>query len=196
MSRREEATAQRRQAILDAALQAFASGGLGSVTIGAVSSSAGASVGSIYHHFGDRTGLLAALYTRCFEGCFDPLRAVLRDDPTAEEGIRRLVAAYLQWVAANRLEASFIYAASDPAVLTHQVETVQAYKAVFFAEVATWMMPRVMAGQLRMLPPWAIDPVLMGPAHEWSRRWLHGLDVPMDDAIPVVAESVWRSIAP
>ena len=196
MSRREEATAQRRQAILHAALQAFADGGLPAVTISAVSSTANASVGSIYHHFGDRTGMLAALYTRCFEGCFEPLRAVLRDDPTSEDGIRRLVGAYLHWVAANRLEASFIYAASDPAVLTHQVDTVQAYKAVFFEEVGAWMMPRVMRGELRPLPAWAIDPVLMGPAHEWSRRWLHGLDVPMEDAIPVVAESVWRSIAP
>lgn len=182
--------------MLDAALACFVEGGLAAITIQAVSERAGASVGSIYHHFGERTGILAALYTRCFDGCFDSLLAVVRAGPEAEAGIRGMVAAYLGWVAAHQPEARFIYAASDPAVLGEHTEGVQAYKAAFFTEVGAWIGPRMMAGQLAPVPPWALDPVLMGPAHEFARRWLAGLPVPMDDAVPVISERIWRSVAP
>ena len=52
----------RRQVILDAALEAFAERGTAAATVDDVRRRSGASVGSIYHHFGDKEGLAAALY--------------------------------------------------------------------------------------------------------------------------------------
>ncbi|WP_244929570.1 TetR family transcriptional regulator [Nocardioides sp. W7] len=54
---RSESSADR---MLAATLDLLAAGGLGAVTVAAVAKAAGASNGSLYHRFGDRTGLLLA----------------------------------------------------------------------------------------------------------------------------------------
>jgi AcrR family transcriptional regulator len=59
---RRAGAAERRRAILEGALEAFTSKGFAAATVGDVRRLSGASVGSIYHHFGDKEGLAAALY--------------------------------------------------------------------------------------------------------------------------------------
>jgi len=54
---RSESSADR---MLAATLDLLAAGGLGAVTVAAVATAAGTSNGSLYHRFGDRTGLLLA----------------------------------------------------------------------------------------------------------------------------------------
>ncbi|HTW17841.1 MAG TPA: TetR family transcriptional regulator [Nocardioides sp.] len=54
---RSESSADR---MLAATLGLLATGGLGAVTVAAVAKAAGASNGSLYHRFGDRSGLLLA----------------------------------------------------------------------------------------------------------------------------------------
>ena len=58
-----EATTDRRQDILNAALACATEGGVDAVTIDGVRARCGASVGSIYHHFGNKDGIVAALFT-------------------------------------------------------------------------------------------------------------------------------------
>lgn len=50
--------------MLDATLDLLAEGGLGAVTVAAVARAAGTSNGSLYHRFGDRTGLVLAAQDR------------------------------------------------------------------------------------------------------------------------------------
>jgi AcrR family transcriptional regulator len=52
----------RREAILEAALDAFERKGVLAATIDDIRSASRASVGSIYHHFGDKAGIVDALY--------------------------------------------------------------------------------------------------------------------------------------
>ncbi|TIC88549.1 TetR/AcrR family transcriptional regulator [Nocardioides sp. GY 10113] len=57
--------------LLDAALEVLARAGVGGLTIADVSRVAGVSVGSLYHRFGDRDGLLAACQQRFFDRVAD-----------------------------------------------------------------------------------------------------------------------------
>ncbi len=57
-------TAQTRQAILDAAREAFLEHGYEDASIADIVASSGASVGSIYHHFGGKSELFIALYLK------------------------------------------------------------------------------------------------------------------------------------
>src|SRR3990170_1794524 len=59
MSDRASAT---RQAILDAAHEVFTSSGFSDANIADVVAKAGASVGSLYHHFGGKADLYLALF--------------------------------------------------------------------------------------------------------------------------------------
>lgn len=192
-----EARGQRREEILAAALGIVSEGGVPALTVGALKERSGASVGSIYHHFGDRSGVVLALYRRCFDGCFAALRASMEAHRggDAEAALRDLVSTYLGWVARHRVEARFIYETSGGDTLAGHTAEVFAFKGAFYAEVDAWLAPFVASGAIRALPRWAYDPVLMGAAHEFARRWLTGLPVPMDEAAPIIAEAVWRSVA-
>ncbi|WP_170191751.1 TetR/AcrR family transcriptional regulator [Saccharothrix syringae] len=175
-----------QQAVLDAALALVAEGGLDAVTIGALTARSGVSNGSVYHHFGSRAGLLAVLYRESFAHCMAALVPAL-EVGDARKAVRAVVARYLEWVADHPGRAHFLYAApesADPAV-----------KLAAFRPVARWFAARMAAGELREVPLWALDPVVMGPAHECARRHLrHGFD--LGPAVDLVADAVWGAVAP
>jgi hypothetical protein len=57
------------------------------------------------------------------------------------------------------------------------------------------MSPFVEAGELLGLPPWAYDAIMMGPAHEFARRWLAGMqELSMAEAKNIIAAAVWRAV--
>lgn len=172
--------------MLDAALALVEEGGLDAVTISALTARSGVSNGSVYHHFGSRAGLFAVLYGESFAHCVAAMAPAL-DAGDAERAVRALVGRYLAWVAGNSARARFLYAApstADPAV-----------KAEVFEPVARWFAARMAAGEVRELPLWALDPVVMGPAHECARRHLAGA-LDLAAASDLVGDAVWAAVAP
>src|SRR5215203_1122980 len=102
------ATSVRREEILSAALSAFTEKGFAAATIEDVRRLSGASTGSIYHHFGGKEGLAAALYVDGLAGYQDGFLAQLRRARDAEAAIKALVRHHLRWVEANPDLARFI----------------------------------------------------------------------------------------
>ncbi|GLZ28850.1 transcriptional regulator [Lentzea sp. NBRC 105346] len=172
--------------MLDAALALVDSGGLDAVTITALTDRSGVSNGSIYHHFGSRAGVFAALYVDSYASAVAAMRPALDDRPAALV-VRDLVGRYLDWVVANPSRARFLYTA--PA--TADVEA----KRALFEPVLTWFGSRMESGDLRRLPDWALDPVVMGPAHETVRRALMGA-FPLGEARSFVIDAVWSVVRP
>ena len=89
--------ASRRDEILDAARACFEAHGYAATTIEQIAARSGASNGSIYHHFGAKDGILAALYAGCARRAYqDGLLGVLRAHAgDAEGGIRGAVEHHL-----------------------------------------------------------------------------------------------------
>ncbi|WP_447003234.1 TetR/AcrR family transcriptional regulator [Saccharothrix isguenensis] len=175
-----------RQAVLDAALALVDEGGLDAVTISALTARSGVSNGSVYHHFGSRAGVFAVLYGESFAHCVAAMIPAL-DVGDAEEAVRAMVARYLDWVVRNPGRARFLYAApltADPAA-----------KAEVFAPVARWFAARMAAGEVREIPLWALDPVIMGPAHECARRFLAG-GLELAVAGEFIGDAVWAAVTP
>ena len=73
MATQGERRAQTRRALLDAAAELFASGGVDGASIDAVAEAAGRTSGAVYDHFGGKEGLLFAL----LEGWVDDVAAVI-----------------------------------------------------------------------------------------------------------------------
>jgi AcrR family transcriptional regulator len=88
----------RRQNILDAALTCFVEKGLVATTIEEIRRSAGASIGSLYHHFDSKDDLAAALYVEGLRDYQKGAVAELRAHPGAEEGVKAAVVHHLRWV--------------------------------------------------------------------------------------------------
>ncbi|MCB8925311.1 MAG: TetR/AcrR family transcriptional regulator [Ardenticatenaceae bacterium] len=193
---RQTATAVRQAAILTATLALVGEKGVTAVTMNDICTRSGASVGSVYHHFKDREGVLYALYRDCFADCFGQLRTAVLATHEAQVGIEALVHTYLEWVAANPARAAFIYEASQGTLLRSYQAEIVAFKGAFYADIFAWMLPFVESGELLRLPPWAYDAIIMGPAHEFSRRWLGGMqELALDEAKNIIATAVWRAIS-
>ncbi|MFS8099553.1 TetR/AcrR family transcriptional regulator [Lentzea alba] len=178
--------ADRRQPLLDAALKLVEEGGLDAVTIAALTERSGMSNGSIYHHFGSRAGVFAQLYADSYARCVAAMLPAL-DSGSACSCVRALTLNYLDWVASNPSRARFLYAAPD-----HADPSV---KQAEFAPVLTWFLARMDAGELRSVPPWALEPVVMGPAHESVRRFLLGV-FDLGEARELIADAVWAVLKP
>src|SRR5262245_6457081 len=105
---RDDATSQRRRAILDAALACFSTMGYDQTTLADIRQRAGASTGSIYHHFGSKEQIARSLYLDAVQDTQDHGIAALLRTRTGRTGIEAQVHAYLDWVEANPDRARFL----------------------------------------------------------------------------------------
>src|SRR3982074_2149649 len=90
---------QRPSQILTAALECFDERGFAATTIEEIRTRSGASIGSIYHHFGSKEQSAAELYVgglRAYQQGFGRVLEEHADD--AEAGIRAVVRHHLRWV--------------------------------------------------------------------------------------------------
>src|SRR5581483_5021750 len=111
---RGRARSSSRNAIMAAALELFASRGYAATTIEDVRDASGASTGSIYHHFGSKLSLAAAIFVEGLAAYQKEVLDLLQRHPEAEAGVRALVRHYLDWMCANQSLARFLLASREP----------------------------------------------------------------------------------
>lgn len=189
-------TASPREQIIDAALTVVERGGVPALTIAALVKASGVSNGSIYHHFGSRDGVVVAVFLDSFERCIADLMAALDERP-AEQVVRDLACRYLDWVAANPARARFVYAAATSGGVTASAQDTVERKHAIFMPIARWFAIRSARGELRPLPAWSLDAVVMGPAHECARRFLAAPDrFDLAAARDLASAAAWAIIRP
>jgi len=188
-------TADRPQAILDAALEAFSEKGFSAATVADVRRHSGASTGSIYHHFGGKEELAAAVYV---EGLRDYQRGLLRTlarHSEAEDGVKAIVRHHLRWVAANHKLARFLASRRETEIALASGERLQELNRRTFAETGAWLAPHVTAGRIKKLPNDLYYTLLIGPAQEFSRHWLEGqMRSSIATAEQALADAAWASL--
>src|ERR671917_237525 len=121
-----------REALLDAALTAFTARGYGSTTMTDVRRAAGASTGSLYHHFPTREHLAAAVWLDGLGRFQGGVAATLARPRPARSGIRRGVAFHLEWVAEHPELARMLLSGQDPAVRRAAAAELEQRNAAFF----------------------------------------------------------------
>lgn len=158
--------------LLDAAAALLADGGLAAVTVAAVSERSGISNGSLYHRFGDRSGLLAALQVREQAAMTAATRAAFADADRIADPVTAatdLAAAALAIFARHRaaMRAFLVELADDPEVAVRNEETRTAIRGV----VTTWLRTRLGADELAADEAFALiyalglSHALLGAAH-------------------------------
>lgn len=186
--------AGRRDEILDAALRCFTRAGYARTAIEDVVRESGASVGSIYHHFGGKEQLAAALYV---DGLADYQRGFVRaleaDHADAERAVKALVRHHLRWVRRNRDRARYLLSSREAEVIEASAEALAAMNRELFAATRRWT--ERWAGELRPLSLGLLYAVVIGPSQEWARHWLAGrARESIAAAEPVLSEAAWRAV--
>lgn len=189
------APGSRRDAILRAALGCFAAHGVEATTIEMIRAASGASTGSLYHHFGNKERIAAAVY---LEGLrrFRAVQAAYFEAATAlEEGIRALVYAQVDWIAAEPEWARYLF--NHRGVLA-QAELDAGQREALRASLeraGEWFLARLPAGQRLRWPPEAYVALLVGPVHEYARHWLAGdRELPLTELREFFADAACRAV--
>lgn len=187
--------ADRKSAILAAALAVFSEQGIEAATIDAIRQRCGASVGSIYHHFGAKEGIAAALFAQGLDDYWGGLAVAIQDTPDARQAIRALITCHLNWIVARPDLARFLFSRRQ-AVSSAYDAAIRERTAGHFKVLLTALQPWFRTGVLRRLPVELYGPMLLGPAQELARAWLAGrLTLDLRDAIDELAGAAWRSLA-
>lgn len=185
----------RKQAILDAAIACFNEQGIEATSIENIRARCGASVGSIYHHFGNKEGIAAHLFQTAVNGYWDQLLAVLPAQPDARSAIRTMVSCYVGWVMQHPDLARFLYQARTVVVRSGKGESLQRESKDHFRQLLQQFQPWLAQGQLRALPVELYAALIIGPTQEYCRAWLSGRSKTAPDQLQdALADAAWRSV--
>lgn len=202
-----DAPSDRRQDILNAALACAVDGGVDAVSIDGVRIRCGASVGSIYHHFGNKDGIVAALYFDIFHDQSRSIQTQLDAARGAEAGVHALVTGYLDWVVAQPTQARFLFQARSAVAAGSRTPDLTDAAQLRNQTLVAWFEPHRTSGALRDLPCELMPSLVMGPVQSYCRAWLSGLsnvERPVKEGrmpSPLVyrtelAQAAWLSVKP
>jgi AcrR family transcriptional regulator len=189
------APSPRRAAILDAALAAFIEHGVAGASIEDIRARSGASIGSIYHHFGGKDAIAGTLYLDAMRVYQQGFLESLASSDDARDGVEGAVRHTLAWLAEHRDLARFLLLSRDARVVVATKRPLRDLNHRFFAGVARWMRPHVQRGELRDLDPELLTALWVGPSLELARLWLAGRTrSSLTDAAPVLSGAAWSSL--
>lgn len=186
---------ERQEAILHAALECFTERGFAATTVEEIRARSGASIGSIYHHFGGKEGLAAELYVDGIRDYQLGFLEALEGNAGAEEAVRALVHHHLRWVELNPSLARFLMNRRETELRAATEERLKQLNREFFPRVNKWVRRHVADGDMRPLPADLLEPILLGPCQEFSRLWLAGrTHISLPHAERDLADATWNAV--
>lgn len=192
---RSAASEGRRKSILDAARACFLERGVAATTTEDIRDRSGASIGSIYHHFGDKEGIAGALYLEGIRSYQEGFLRVLARHRKARPGIEGVVRYHLRWVEEHRDRARYLFAAREPQMVGSMRDEIRELNRRFYGAVEGWVTPHMRAGVLRSLSADLLQALWFGPAQHFARLWLAGLAPSgLARAGRLLPEAAWQAL--
>lgn len=189
------ARSSRKQEILQAALACFTEQGVDATTIEMIRERSGASIGSLYHHFGNRERIIAALYLEGIGEYAALLEAGLVDTLQAEACVKLFVTCYVDWVVANPDWARFILHNRGRVEAGEWGERLREHNREHGRRIGAVLRRHREAGVFRPMPGDCFVSVVIGPAHDMARNWLAGRSsTPLAECRELLAQIAWDSV--
>lgn len=188
-------SAVRQREIIEAALACFTKKGFTETSVADICQAAGASTGSVYHHFKSKNGVAAAIY---LEGIRDYQTGMVnrlssQTDPLS--GIVAVVAYHLNWVESHPAWARFLFHYRHADFMADAEDAMNRLNAEFAQGMGQWFRRHIQAGDIKPLPRDVIIALLLGPCQEFARLYLAGHAVTsVTEAAETMAASVWAAL--
>jgi AcrR family transcriptional regulator len=185
-----------RQRALVTALALFDAQGVEATTIDQVRDAAAISVGSLYHHFRSREGLVIALYADLLE----QYRTAITAELVRHSGIRALldgfVKAHIDWAMQNPMAERFLSEHRHHRTLIDVEGRLQDDTADFIRPLLRRIKPAVDAGVLKPLPPELLLSLVIGPVQTWLRMRRSGSGkLSAESAARKLSDLIWDAVA-
>lgn len=185
-----------RRRIMVHALACFDEMGLESTKIEDIRQRADTSIGSIYHHFGNKDGLVAALYFAALDDQLALVQSAMESASTPREAVEALVRTYVSWVEQQPQLARFMFRARHAVAAGPRRDDLRERNKRRYGALLAWLERGVEAGVIRALPRELYASLLVGQAENYCRAWLSGrVKRAPTEHVDVLAECAWRSVA-
>ncbi len=186
--------AQTKARVLAAALPLFAEAG-DQARIDDLSTASGVSVGSIYHHFGSREGVVNAVYAEQLSALVQALAEATTAMDDLKDGVRVFVDTYIGWITEHPEAATFIYGIGHFPKYEDTASVAAVSKSDAITSLTRWFDAFAQAGEVGVTDPIIVELVLLGPVREYCQRFLAGtVSEPPDVVGPQLAEAAWRAL--
>lgn len=184
-----------KQKILSGALTCFIEHGVEATRIADIRRASGISVGSIYHHFGNKDAIVVALFLSGMRDHSQRQEMALAGVDSAEEGVKTIVRCYIDWITDNPDWARFVFRYRSLVENSDLAERNEAHKRSHFKRLKAWFEPYIRAGDIRKLPVEVYHSLIIGPSQDFALRWLRGeTKSALSDYREIYAESAWLSV--
>lgn len=185
-----------RQRALVAALALFDAQGVEATTIEQVRDAAEISVGSLYHHFGSREGLMIALY----EDLLERYRSTMWAELSRHDGTRALLDAFVKthiaWSMLYPAAARFLAEHRHHRALGAAENRLQSGTTDFLRPLLLRLKPAITAGILKPLPPELLLSLVIGPVQNWLRMQRAGrASLSPANAARKLSDLIWDAVA-
>lgn len=187
--------AELKRIILRTALASFNRQGIEATTIDMIKESCQTSVGAIYHHFGNKEGLIAALFFAALDDLATLRDRYLAQAKTAQEGVQALVYSYVDWVDSQPDYARFQFAARFSVANGPFKEELATRNNSRNKTLQSWLSEVSHQKELKRLPLELMPSLIIGAAENYSRAWLAGrVNNSPKTYRTELAEAAWRGI--
>ena len=185
----------RKDEILQAALACFTDVGVDATTIEMIRDRSAASIGSLYHHFGNKEGIIAALYLQGTGEYAALLEQGFAQAESAEACVRLLVTSYIDWVVANPEWARFILHSRGRVEASELGGQLRKANQEHFARIQQALAGYREQGMFKDMPADCFASLIIGPTHDFARNWLAGRSrTELADCRELLANAAWDSV--
>ena len=187
--------AELKRQILATALECFNRQGIEATTIEQIREGCGASVGALYHHFGNKEGVVAALFFAALEDQAELRERYLAKASCAREGVQALIGSYADWVDANPELARFQYQARYAVATGAAAAALDERNRARNRALRQWFAEPAQAGVFADFSAELLPSLIIGPVESYCRAWLAGRVRARPSAQrEALAEAAWRSL--
>ena len=184
-----------RRSVLRHALTLFNADGVEATTIDDLRKASGQSMGTIYHHFKNKEGVVAALF---FIALDDQSRAIAERTAGLDDGhaiVDALIAAYTGWITAQPECAHFVFLARDAVAQGAFGAELIARLQARYLPIDAVLAQEAAAGRILPLSTDLIPALVLGATEFYARGWLAGRRqaAPATHAAQFAA-AAWRSL--
>lgn len=184
-----------KEQILAGALNCFVNKGVEHTTIADIRDVSDVSVGSIYHHFHNKNGIVAALFLTGMQNHSLQQEKALSEAQNAEDGVKAIVNCYIDWIDQNPDWARFVFRYRSLVENCQHKDQYEQQKHTHFGRLRNWFSPYIESGEIKKLPFEVYHTLIIGPSQDFALRWLAGkTKSDLIDHRSLYANAAWNSI--
>lgn len=182
-----------RQQVLDAVLVLFSERGYFATSIQDISRESAVSVGSIYHHFGDKEGIARTLYQSLSDQMSSRISWISAREGTVHDQCRAIVKALFDLTEAEPLVMDFMLYAKHKEFLPEEKSICSSRP---FELMRTIVAAGMESGEIRRMDVMVASTSLFGgPIRMIVARLDRVLQAPLSHYLDEVWDCAWRSVA-